>query len=75
MMLEYQSELMAIFNQIMNDEDEWDTDVVINAEVLHRYLKDFEFNFNLHLISVIFKSADFLFEILQKKKPLTYRIA
>ncbi|XP_077292945.1 zinc finger MYM-type protein 1-like [Arctopsyche grandis] len=67
MILEYQTELMEIFNQIINDEDEWDTDAVINAEVLHRYLKEFEFNFNLHLFSAIFNSADFLFEILQKK--------
>ncbi|XP_077300675.1 zinc finger MYM-type protein 1-like [Arctopsyche grandis] len=67
MILEYQTELMEIFNQIINDEDEWDTEAVINAEVLHRYLKEFEFNFNLHLFSAIFNSADFLFEILQKK--------
>ncbi|XP_077293750.1 zinc finger MYM-type protein 1-like [Arctopsyche grandis] len=67
MILEYQTELMEIFNQIINDEDEWDTDAVINAEVLHRYLKEFEFNFNLHLFSAIFNSANFLFEILQKK--------
>ncbi|XP_077287215.1 zinc finger MYM-type protein 1-like [Arctopsyche grandis] len=67
MILEYQTELMEIFNQIINDEDESDTDAVINAEVLHRYLKEFEFNFNLHLFSAIFNSADFLFEILQKK--------
>ena len=74
MVLEYKSELIEIFNQIMNDEDEWDSDAVINAEVLHRYLKDFDFNFYLQFFSTIFNSTNILFEILQKK-PSIYRIA
>ncbi|XP_017769819.1 PREDICTED: zinc finger MYM-type protein 1-like [Nicrophorus vespilloides] len=72
---EYQKELLTIFDRIMKCEDEWDNDAVMNAEVLHRYLKDFEFNFNLHLFSGIFDSADSLFEILQEKTfDITYCI-
>ena len=58
MVFEYKIDLIAIFDQNMGDEENWDSDAVINAEVLKRYLKEFDFNFKLHLFSIVFRSAD-----------------
>lgn len=64
---EYKSELIAMFENIIEHPDDWDNDTFIAARGFLFVLKDFTFNFLLNVFKNIFSITGVLFDVLQTK--------
>lgn len=67
--------LIDLFEDMAENEDSWDGETLSQVSYLLHNLKDFQFQFLLHVFNEIFAETDVLYEIMQKKtSDVTYCI-
>lgn len=59
--------LRELFEDMTDDTDKWDGDTLTQATSFLHTLREFEFNFFLHVFNDIFAETDILYNIMQKK--------
>lgn len=67
MVFEYRIQLVELFNQMLSNPNEWDTESLNSVRGFQTCLLEFKFNFLLVIFSEIFPLSDVLFDCLQKK--------